>query len=188
MPIVEVHLLEGYLADDKRRLSETLTDAVRLVVPAPPEAVTIILHEMPAENYFRGRTTRMPAAAMPDPCTVVQQFLTLVSQRALTEATAFLSDTFTMQFPASKPMTTLDELVEWSAQRYRSIEKQVEGFEALRAAGDETIVFCRGTLSGFWLDGTAFNGIRFIDRFELVNGLITRQDVWNDIAEVRAKL
>jgi hypothetical protein len=35
-----------------------------------------------------------------------------------------------------------------------------------------------------WLDGTAFSGIRFIDRFEVAGGLIRRQDVWNDLAEV----
>ncbi len=45
-------------------------------------------------------------------------------------------------------------------------------------------VYCFGTLGGEWPDGTAFDGIRFIDRFELQGGLITRQDVWNDMAEV----
>ncbi len=33
----------------------------------------------------------------------------------------------------------------------------------------------------------AFEGIRFIDRFEVTAGKITRQDVWNDIAEVKAQ-
>ena len=42
-----------------------------------------------------------------------------------------------------------------------------------------------GTLFGEWLDGTAFEGIRFIDRFQLSEGLIVRQDVWNDMGEVR---
>ncbi|MGB1034547.1 MAG: 4-oxalocrotonate tautomerase, partial [Primorskyibacter sp.] len=47
-------------------------------------------------------------------------------------------------------------------------------------------VYCRGTLSGEWPDGTAFDAIRFIDRFEIVGDKITKQDVWNDIAETRA--
>ena len=47
--------------------------------------------------------------------------------------------------------------------------------------------YTRGTLAGEWPDGTAFSGIRFIDRFEVTDGKITQQDVWNDIAEVRAK-
>ena len=28
-----------------------------------------------------------------------------------------------------------------------------------------------------------FEGIRFVDRFEVAGGRITRQDVWNDLAE-----
>ena len=64
--------------------------------------------------------------------------------------------------------------------------KSYEGIDAMQSAGDETIVYCRGKLSGEWSDGQAFSDIRFIDRFELVGGKITRQDVWNDIAETRA--
>ena len=32
----------------------------------------------------------------------------------------------------------------------------------------------------------ALKRIRFIDRFEVIDGKITKQDVWNDMAEVRA--
>jgi hypothetical protein len=49
------------------------------------------------------------------------------------------------------------------------------------------VVYTRGTLAGEWPDGTAFGGIRFIDRFEVTDGFITRQDVWNDLAEVRER-
>jgi hypothetical protein len=40
-------------------------------------------------------------------------------------------------------------------------------------------------LQGTWLQGAPFEGIRFIDRMEVRDGLITRQDVWNDLAEHR---
>jgi hypothetical protein len=39
-----------------------------------------------------------------------------------------------------------------------------------------------------WNDGSAFEGIRFIDRFEVVNNLLTRQEVWNDVAEIQRAL
>jgi hypothetical protein len=39
-----------------------------------------------------------------------------------------------------------------------------------------------------WNDGSAFEGIRFIDRFEVVNNLLTRQEVWNDVAEIQRTL
>jgi hypothetical protein len=46
------------------------------------------------------------------------------------------------------------------------------------------VVYCSGTLEGVWLDGSAFSGIRFIDRFEVAGGRIVRQDVWNDLGEM----
>lgn len=47
----------------------------------------------------------------------------------------------------------------------------------------ETIVYSVGTLFGEWKDGTAFEGNRYVDRFVVRNGKITKMDVWNDSAE-----
>ena len=185
MPLVELHLLRGYRSDDKRRLGEALTDAVRLVVPAAPDAVTVMIHELEPDAYYRGRTQRNPAPATADPVEVVQLYLAAMEERRIEDAEAMLGDGFTMQFPGTAPMTRLAELIEWAAPRYRFVKKTYEGFDALQTAGDAQLVYCRGTLSGEWPDGSAFGGIRFIDRFEIVNGKITRQDVWNDMGEVR---
>ena len=91
-----------------------------------------------------------------------------------------------MQFPGAAPMRTLSELMDWSKPRYQSVANTYDGFDALQSAGEAAVVYARGTLHGVWLDGTAFEGIRFIDRFEITQGKITRQDVWNDMAEVKA--
>ena len=187
MPIVELHVLQGYDKDDKRRLGEALTDAVRFVVPAPADLVTVMIHDMPAENYYRGRTMRKPAAALPDPAGIVHGFLSAMERRDLATAEAMLGEGFVMHFPGSGPMTALQEMVGFSAPRYQSVTKTYEGFDAMQGAGDAAIVYCRGTLSGKWPDGSPFAGIRFIDRFEVVQGRITRQDVWNDIASTRAQ-
>ncbi len=40
-----------------------------------------------------------------------------------------------------------------------------------------------GTLYGEWLDGTPFEGNRYVDRYVVQHGLITQMDVWNDSAE-----
>jgi hypothetical protein len=48
---------------------------------------------------------------------------------------------------------------------------------------DRTIVYSLGTLYGCWLDGTPFEGNRYVDRFVVENGLIVETDVWNDSAE-----
>ena len=144
-----------------------------------------MLHEMPRDNYYRGRITRKPAAALPDPCQLIEQFLAHLAARDLAKASEFLSESVVMQFPGSQPMHKLEEVIEWSKPRYHSITKQIQGTEAFQSAGDEAVVICRGTLSGEWPDGSRFEGVRFVDRFELINGKITRQDVWNDLAEAR---
>lgn len=185
MPIVELHLLEGYTSGDKQRLGAALTGAVTLVVPAPPEAVTVMIHEMPPDHYYRGGEQRTGAAALPDPQEIVRQYLQSMEARDLTAAQALLGAGFVMQFPGAAPMTQLSDLIDWAGPRYQSVTKSYEGFDVATSGG--TVVFCRGTLSGIWPDGTPFEGIRFIDRFELRDGKITRQDVWNDIAEVRGR-
>ena len=43
------------------------------------------------------------------------------------------------------------------------------------------VVYCYGSLHGEYLDGRVVDGVRFIDRFEIRNGLVCEQDVWNDL-------
>lgn len=185
MPVIELHVIAGYTDADKTRLCEALTDAVRIVVPAPPDAVTVMIHEMSAAAYMRGRQHRTPAPARPDPSGTVHAFLAAMEARDLDAAQNMLGAGFTMTFPGTRPMHSLDALIEWATPRYRFVTKTYEGTDAMQSAADHAVVYCRGTLSGEWPDGTPFEGIRFIDRFEVTAGLLTRQDVWNDIAEVK---
>ena len=187
MPVLEIHLLEGYGAEDKARLGRALTDTVRAIVPAPPEAVTVLMHELPKTDYYRGGTPRDGAAALPDPADVVRAFLEAMEARDLETAQGMLGDGFVMTFPGAAPMKTLQELIDWARPRYHFVKKSYEGFEVANTPGGP-VVYCRGWLSGEWNDGSGFANIRFIDRFELTDGKITKQDVWNDIAEVKASL
>lgn len=185
MPILELHVLEGYTDDDKTRMGEALTDAIRIVVPAAPDAVTVMIHEMPRAAYMRGREHRIPAPALPDPASVVRSFLSAMEARDLETAQTMLGAGFVMQFPGTDMMHSLADLVAWAAPRYRFVTKTYDAFDAMQSADAHAVVYCHGTLAGEWPDGTAFEGIRFIDRFEVTAGLLTRQDVWNDIAEHR---
>ena len=47
----------------------------------------------------------------------------------------------------------------------------------------ETVVYSIGTLYGEWIDGTPFEGNRYVDRFVVQDGFIVKMDVWNDSAE-----
>ncbi len=120
---------------------------------------------------------------MSDPKQIVLDYLHAMEERDLDCAKDFLAPDFTMTFPGPVTFTRPEELAAWAAERYRTVSKSYEGFDEC-PTDSGTTVFCRGTLQGVWLDGTAFSGIRFIDRFTVSGGLITSQDVWNDLGEV----
>lgn len=187
MPVVEIHLIEGYSVDERERLARVVTDAVRLVVPAPPNLITVITHEAGPGNYVRGGIARKPAPALPDACAVVRDFLDMVSQSDLDGAREMLGENFVMRFPGSVQMTRLEEAVEWSGTRYAEISKSYDHDEIV-AGADAAVVYLHGTQSGRWADGATFDGVRFIERFEVTNGRITLQEVWNDTTETTGTL
>jgi limonene-1,2-epoxide hydrolase len=129
-----------------------------------------------------GDTARTTA---PDPAGIVMDYLAAMQDRDLARAEAHLGEGFCMVFPGTAPMHRLAELIDWARPRYRFVTKTCDAAEVIEGA--PAVVYTRGTLAGEWADGTGFAGIRFIDRFELADGKIIRQDVWNDIAEIRGQ-
>ena len=116
----------------------------------------------------------------------VEGYLSAMGARDHERARAFLGEVVTMRFPEAEPMRSADEFLSWSRGRYRRIRKSFAGVDVMRGAGERAVVYIRGTLAGEWPEGGAFEGIRFIDRFELTAGKITHQEVWNDMAAARA--
>jgi len=116
------------------------------------------------------------------PEALVRRFLAAMELRDLAGARAMLAPGFEMVFPGGRRMTGLEELLAWAGPRYRFVHKSFERFDCTG-----NIVYAIGTLSGEWPDGTAFSGIRFIDRFEIAGGRITLQEVWNDLGELRGR-
>jgi len=112
----------------------------------------------------------------------VKNFLQTMEARDLDGASTFLADGFTMTFPGNSQFTTLQELVDWSKNRYQSVRKTYDKFDEA-SAPEADVVYCFGTLSGVWLDGSSFDGIRFIDRFTVAKQKLVDQMVWNDMAE-----
>ncbi|QTX32825.1 2-hydroxymuconate tautomerase family protein [Aminithiophilus ramosus] len=51
MPILQVHLLKGRTADQKRQLVREVTEAVSRSLDVRPDQVRIILSEMDREDY-----------------------------------------------------------------------------------------------------------------------------------------
>lgn len=180
MPVISVTLLPGYSSDAESRLVQRVAVAARSVIAAAAAGTTVFVQH--ASSYQRdGKVLSSGGAERPDASALVRAFLDHMQDRDLAAAAQMLAPDFRMAFPGAAPMRRLEELVQWSRSRYRSVAKDYERFDE-SWTGDGAIVYCFGTLRGSWLDGTAFEGIRFIDRFEIGDGLIRRQDVWNDMA------
>lgn len=185
MPVTQITLLRGYEPAVQSRLIGRVSNAVRSVIPAQEAGTTTFIQEVSA--YRRDARVMLPGhgnPALADAEDIVRAFLQAMQARDLVAASSHLAPDFEMTFPGGRVMRHLQELVDWARTRYQRIEKSYETWEQ-SWQGDTTVVYTAGTLSGTWPDGSDFAGIRFIDRFELQSGLIRRQNVWNDLAEIR---
>ncbi|SNC64739.1 4-oxalocrotonate tautomerase family enzyme [Marinobacter sp. es.048] len=185
MPMLQVNLLRGYNSELKSRLSRVLTAVISGITRAKPETISVWIDEFDSDNYSRGGQVRQPGPGAADPETLVRDYLTAMEQRELDTARRYLSEDFVMTFPGSGDLTSLNQLVEWSKGRYRFVKKTVAAVNVAYEMG-EVVVFVNGTLSGEWPDGAAFDSVRFIDRFEIRDDHLVRQDVWNDLANAQA--
>ena len=113
---------------------------------------------------------------------LVRGYLAAMEARDFARARALLADDFRMCFPGGLRFDSLEALAGWAAGRYRYVRKRFEGFDTLPVAGG-AVVYCRGVMDGEALDGSPITGVRFIDRFELRDGKLVDQQVWNDLAE-----
>ena len=116
------------------------------------------------------------------PIDSVTTFLRLVEERRLDEASRYLAPGVEIVFPGGRRFADLDEQVAASQGRYRSIRKVFERFDVV-TSGDTVIVYVSGLLEGEDLAGRPFSSVRFIDRLELLDGLIVKHHVWNDLSE-----
>jgi 4-oxalocrotonate tautomerase len=53
MPYVTIAMREGKTLEQKRGLAKAVTDAVTRSLGVKPEAVSIVLHDLPATNFAR---------------------------------------------------------------------------------------------------------------------------------------
>ena len=116
---------------------------------------------------------------------LVREYLSAMEARDLDRAQALVAADAEFIFPGGRRPANLGEIVAGSQKRYGRIGKVIDAFDVLPRENGGT-VWCYGTLHGEWIDGTAFSGIRFIDRFEIGGGRIESQRVWNDAGEIAA--
>jgi hypothetical protein len=117
---------------------------------------------------------------------LVWDFLQLFAERRYVEANGFLAPGAVMEFPGGVRFTDCTELPKRSAANYRWVAKVFERIEEFEAP-EGTVVYNYGALFGQWVDGVAFDGIRYVDRFLIRDGKIVDQKVWNDLAIAMAR-
>jgi hypothetical protein len=112
----------------------------------------------------------------------VRRYLDLMERRALDEAQGLLAPGAILTFPGGRKPSSTAAIAGGSASKYRRVAKKFDGWDVCPREPEGWIVFAHGTLFGEWIDGTPFENVRFIDRFEVAAEGIVRQDVWNDTA------
>jgi len=183
MPVVTITLIEGYDEATREAMATRLTDAVLATIDAPPDGVTVIIHEVAAAGYMRGRQRRTPGPPPPAAAAQAVDYLRACEARDFDKAAAYLADGFQITVPGGATFARPADLAAWGGERYRKIAKTFDRID--EAPGpDGLVVFCQGMLAGEWADGTAFEGIRYIDRFTTRHGLLIDQTIWNDMGEV----
>jgi hypothetical protein len=118
-----------------------------------------------------------------DVITLIDHFLALVARRNLGEARRYLAPGARIVFPPGRSFASLDEMAAGMQARYQHIDKVRQRWDIWEREDGDTVVYSTGTLFGVNLHGVPFSDVRYLDRFELRDGLIVLQEVWNDLAE-----
>lgn len=141
------------------------------------------MHDAPQPNITPSAT---------DPGALVDAYLTTLMKPDPVGARQYVSPDLRIRFTGGREMVDPAECTAFNKARYAWVKKRFEATEVVAGASDAyAVVYNRGTLYGEWLEGTPFEGNRYVDRYVVRDGLITEMDVWNDSAEwmlVRAGL
>ncbi|MBA6420716.1 nuclear transport factor 2 family protein [Pseudomonas sp. 5Ae-yellow] len=113
---------------------------------------------------------------------IVNDFLAASMAPDPVKAATYMSSDVRITFTGGRVMPSATEITAFNAARYNWVKKELGQFDWTEHA-DYTVVYSNGTLYGEWPDGSSFSGNRYLDRFEVRDGKITRMDVWNDSAE-----
>jgi 4-oxalocrotonate tautomerase len=54
MPLIQVHMLKGRTDEQRRQIIQGMTNVMIDVCGSNPERVTVLVHEMDADNWGRG--------------------------------------------------------------------------------------------------------------------------------------
>lgn len=113
---------------------------------------------------------------------LVQTFLRTMEAGDLESAEAMIAKNARIIFPNNE-FTSQREMVDSAKERYQWVKKTFDEIDHFTRDDGAEIVYIMGTLYGVNNQDVAFEGIRYIDRFVVIDNKITEQSVWNDLAE-----
>ncbi len=118
------------------------------------------------------------------PLETVEEFLRIIMIPDPVGARAFVAADLRIRFTGAREMQDPAECTAFNRSRYAWVKKRFEQTDVVATPdGADAIVYNIGTLYGEWLDGTPFEGNRYVDRYVVRQGKIVQMDVWNDSAE-----
>jgi hypothetical protein len=125
-----------------------------------------------------------PVSSTVDAAAIVDEYLRVLMIPDPDAARRFVGPELRIRFTGGRAMSDPSECAAFNRSRYAWVKKRFESTEVVAgASAAHAIVYNRGTLYGEWLDGTPFEGNRYVDRYVVRDGLIVEMDVWNDSAE-----
>ena len=113
---------------------------------------------------------------------IVSNFLEASMAPDPDRAATYMAPDVKITFTGGRAMANPQAITDFNGGRYAWVKKSLGTFDWTEH-DDYTVVYSNGTLYGEWPDGRPFAGNRYLDRFEVRDGKITRMDVWNDSAE-----
>lgn len=133
------------------------------------------MHDAPQQDMTHNPT---------DPGALVDSYLTTLMKPDPEGARRYVSADLRIRFTGGREMRDPSECTAFNKARYAWVKKRFESTDVVAGATEAlAVVYNRGTLYGEWLDGTPFEGNRYVDRYVVRHGRITEMDVWNDSAE-----
>jgi len=110
-----------------------------------------------------------------------EDYLRVTAERQLHASEEFVAGGVEFIYPTGT-YHSLTEVFAAGERRYRWIRKKHATWDVVEKGDGTVVVVGAGTLFGESRHGRRFDGVRYIDRITFRDGLITRQEVWNDLA------
>ena len=123
---------------------------------------------------------------MPSAVDVVKTFLGAMGKRDFATMETVMAPNFKMTVTGGSVFSHPRDFAAQSKARQKSAIKTTDRYDEIPTANG-AIVYSIGSMAGEWNNGKKYQDVRYIDRFEIVNGKIADMNVYSDMAEFRPK-